>query len=101
MSKYIDAEKCKLAMSYYGFRAPDMTITEFIEDECPAADVAEVKHGHWIDKITESESRFLRTQVWCSVCGKRNGIGRIEINWYTAYCPNCGAKMDEEREDKE
>lgn len=66
--------------------------------DTPTADVAEVKHGHWIDKNAESR---LRTQSWCSACGKRSGIGGIESNRHKAYCPNCGAKMDGERKDEE
>lgn len=93
MNRYIDAKKCKLAMSYYGFRAPDMTITEFIEDECPAADVEEVKHGHWIKYAKYS----FGTMYDCSICSTR--IIDDGHSWH--YCPNCGAKMDGEREDKE
>lgn len=75
MSKYIDAEKCKLAMSYYGFRAPDMTITEFIEDECPAADVAEVvrckdcKHFRFSDmygECSQAHVRLVKPDGFCS-----------------------------------
>lgn len=39
--KYVEAEKVRDYMMRYGFRAPDMTVTEFIED-FPAADVVEV-----------------------------------------------------------
>lgn len=75
MSKYIDAEKCKLAMSYYGFRAPDMTITEFIEDECPAADVVEVvrckdcKHFRFSDmygECSQAHIRLVKPDGFCS-----------------------------------
>ena len=36
--KYVEAEKVRAHMMYYGFRAPDMTVTEFTDD-LPAADV--------------------------------------------------------------
>ena len=39
MSDYIGREAIKNAMLRYGFKAPDMTVTEFVEDELPAADV--------------------------------------------------------------
>ena len=44
-----------------------------------------VRHGKWIEKSTGGE-RFAR----CSECGY--------IEWDTPnnYCPNCGARMDEE-----
>lgn len=52
----------------------------------PAADVVEVKHGEWI-KVGKTESGANILQ--CSVCGKvRRGIAK------TAYCKDCGAKMD-------
>ena len=42
MDEYIERETIKAAMIHYGFKSPDMTVTEFIEDELPAADVAPV-----------------------------------------------------------
>ena len=61
-----------------------------------AADVVEVRHGYWIDKPTGAYGRM---QSWCSACGKHSGIGGIESNRHKPYCPNCGAKMDEERKE--
>lgn len=72
---------------------------EFPYRECrffkPKADVAEVKHGYWIDKPT---GRYLHMGSWCSVCQEKSGIGGIESNRHKPYCPNCGAKMDERKE---
>lgn len=59
-----------------------------------AADVASVRHGRW-----EYYGPTINTygMVKCTVC-----------NWWTIdpsvstvyhYCPNCGAKMDDERKD--
>lgn len=59
--------------------------------EAPAADVAPVVHGQWIDKPT---GRYGQMQSWCSACGKHSGIGGIKSNRHKPYCPNCGAKMD-------
>lgn len=60
----------------------------------PAADVAEVRHGQWITEACESVSkrnRLIEYRVYtCSMCGRSNG--RIKKR----YCPNCGARMDEE-----
>ena len=62
----------------------------------PAADVAPVKHGTWIevegDKLVGIDSngkdmyRYYRYNI-CAKCGKRNVIK-------SNFCPNCGAKMD-------
>jgi len=49
--------------------------------EIPAADVAPVVRGRWIDV----EDSPLST---CSVCGF--SLGSYTFN----YCPNCGAKME-------
>ncbi len=58
----------------------------------PAAEVAEVRHGRWVDKTNISRSA-VEQRVDCSVCG--------QIFWTTAvlsfnYCPNCGALMKED-----
>ena len=52
----------------------------------PAADVAEVKHGRWIDGV-------------CSECGFDAMYYKgIPAQVYTDYCPSCGARMGEEDE---
>lgn len=52
----------------------------------PAADVAEVKHGRWIDGV-------------CSECGFDAMYYKgIPAQVYTDYCPSCGARMDKEDE---
>ena len=51
-----------------------------------AADVAEVKHGRWIDGV-------------CSECGFDAMYYKgIPAQVYTDYCPSCGARMDKEDE---
>ena len=58
--------------------------------DIPAADVAPVHHGRWI----EQEKYTFGVMYDCSICGDRildNGH-----SWN--YCPNCGAKMDKEEE---
>ena len=64
----------------------------------PAADVVEVVHGYWF--FTEYE------YLDCSVCGDSMYTGcnskkeaeLLKHHW-KRYCPNCGAKMDGEREE--
>ena len=51
----------------------------------PTADVAEVKHGEWIEKPF-----LLGTSNFCSECDSFYGMPHGKYN----YCPNCGAKMD-------
>lgn len=55
----------------------------------PAADVAPVVHGRWIEKTAHDRRRYFE----CFNCGKQE-------NKHTAirggFCWNCGAKMDKE-----
>lgn len=54
-----------------------------------AADVAEVRHGTWT--LIGADKRG-RGGIWeCSVCNQSHP-------YKCCYCPNCGAKMDKERE---
>ena len=64
----------------------------WVDDMCgevidaPAADVAPVRYGRWIDQ----EKYTFGVMYDCSICGNRildNGH-----SWN--YCPNCGARMD-------
>lgn len=58
----------------------------------PAADVQEVKHGHWIIRY---EGTYKRAKCYCSICGKSNGIaGRNQMR---PYCPWCGARMEDKQ----
>ena len=52
-------------------------------ESIPAADVAEVRHGRWIEN------------TFCSCCGGfgEDDKGNIIQSFYN-YCPNCGARMD-------
>ena len=58
-------------------------------DEIPAADVAPVIHAHWRAKEPAPWCSWYAT---CSVCEERMTLEKR----FTNYCPNCGAKMDEE-----
>lgn len=65
-------------------------IDDMISDieDLPAADVEPVRYGRWIPHETNDG---FSNGVQCSVCGE----------WFYKYftynyCPDCGAKMDEE-----
>lgn len=58
----------------------------------PAADVAPVVHGRWINEQM-IVGGFAETWACdCSVCGRT----QKEPLWKPNYCPNCGARMDGE-----
>ena len=52
----------------------------------PAADVAPVRHGRWVEK----EKYTFGIMYDCSLCEDRI----LDNGHPWNYCPNCGAKMD-------
>ena len=59
--------------------------------DAPAADVVEVMHGRWEERIVDDPLDpygFFKRRWYCSSCGRYQTYGT------TAFCPNCGAKMD-------
>ena len=54
-------------------------------DEMPAADVAPVRHGRWINE---------NFYTHCSDCGKMAIYDKYGQEVESDYCPHCGAKMD-------
>ena len=66
----------------------------------PAADVAEVRHGYWIDLNTENSTGPL---FKCSECShlhnpNRNDLDLERVELKPLYCDACGARMDKEDE---
>ena len=59
-------------------------------ESVPSADVEPIRHGYWIRDLTYSYG----IHYICSVCGKVK-------QWKSNYCPNCGAKMDGEEQERE
>ena len=82
MIEYIEREAVlKEAESRIMWGASVAAVYELIRD-APAADVAPVRHGRWVD----TDSEFAQ----CSLCKYP-----VYAAWNaTNYCPNCGAKMD-------
>lgn len=68
---------------------------DFGVDKIPAADVAPVRHGRWIEDERTYPGPGLANNL-CSVCGEIAGAWKEglapERKW--AYCPACGALMD-------
>lgn len=59
--------------------------------------IVRVAKGQWIFK---NDGAYGKRRAYCSVCGKRSGIGGIESNQRKPYCPNCGANMKGEQHGK-
>ena len=66
--------------------------------ESPIIDAEPVRHGRWETKVYTTgdgldDWGIIHREEVCSECGKwQIGISK--------FCPNCGAKMDLEEEDK-
>lgn len=94
MPEYIERGAAKHAADL----AFDMAETEYDIlckelDRVPAADVAPVVHGRWVEytKVIIPEPYNKWEQAWkCSECGFDDGF--VAYN----FCPNCGARMDGE-----
>lgn len=57
-------------------------------EDAPAVDVVEVVHGEWI--LQKTPMAFADMLI-CSIC-EYTLCSRVKTN----YCPNCGAKMNED-----
>ena len=68
----------------------DMAI-DLIKEKFPSADVALVRHGHWI-----KDDVFGIPVYRCSVCDKEFWLSADDTPQGSSYlyCPNCGARMD-------
>lgn len=73
-------------LSYYG------ELMGCLQD-VPAADVAEVMHGKWEDKVRKGFGAFSGR---CSKCKKYSGLW--VVNEPYRFCPYCGAKMGDVEE---
>ncbi len=56
-------------------------------EKAPTVDAVEVVHGRWVGGYSGTEYTIPK----CSRCGYGNGVVGA-----SNYCPNCGAKMEEE-----
>ena len=87
MDEYIDREAAQTSCRKYSFaESYDAFAVDCILKAIPAADVAPVRHGRWI----EQEKYTFGTMYDCSICGDRI----LDNGHPWNYCPKCGAKMD-------
>ena len=95
MTRYIDASNINLrgiAVFDQDFEAliPLSDVRKALQ-MTPTADVQEVRHGRWI-------SNYLGGYKWAYYCSECGWVDGYPFNDRHKYCPNCGAKMDGERE---
>lgn len=86
--KYIKSEQCRTCSDIGLCGNCAVLVAVKLLEKVPAADVAPVRHGHWIkddffsDEVNNGEK--------CSQCGEL-------IGWFgnlPKYCSGCGALMD-------
>lgn len=83
MYEYIERKAIRDAL--YDADAITMSGVKIL-NQFPVADVAQVRHGRWIDG-----------DPYCPICRKDKFRGLdadVWADWQPDYCPNCGAKMD-------
>lgn len=95
---YIEREKLIDWFRPYGHNdepIPFESLVEYVRDEAPAADVAPVVHGEWVEAKLNGMSLYPVGQKMCSVCGQI-----MPSRWETMppFCYGCGAKMDAKSE---
>jgi glycine cleavage system protein P-like pyridoxal-binding family len=80
----IKKQVVKEQMIKYGFHAPDMTVTEFVEDLLPIAPTR--KKGKWIVEIWNNREHHI-----CSDCQRV-----VDYEPCYHYCPYCGEEKESE-----
>ena len=98
MAEYIEREAAVKVAEKYGLANGSALgrhtgLADCIASEIadiPAADVAPVVHGRWVEK----EKYTFGIMYDCSLCENRI----LDNGHPWTYCPNCGAKMDLEEE---
>ena len=77
---------CAECDSYHGVRCRACWVDDTLDyiDSEPAADVAPVVHGRWMDN---------EDYMFCSCCGMQWNYCDNDTEDFH-YCPNCGAIMD-------
>ena len=96
-NRYLVTPSNSPCYSRYIAQLDERTYFKHIIADFPAADVEPVRHGQWIYNIESGE-------YLCSACGE-NALSFRKDTLYgldlyetclTDYCPNCGARMNDE-----
>lgn len=94
MPEYIEREK--IIFNILGLTIVDPAVAAYADavvhqvQSVPAADVAPVRHGRWVDRIVD-ENEVIQPwmeRYYCSEC-----LEGGNQSWFK-FCPNCGCRMD-------
>ena len=89
MARLIDANTMKEELLWGNIYLSDNETNALVDliDEQPTIDPESLRpHGHWI----QTKSAWEQKQLECSCCGSK----WPEYARFFAYCPYCGAKME-------
>lgn len=82
----VDLQSIVDAVPLEDYKSMEQTVNKLTK---AIADAEPVKHGHWIKANDPMSSPFdTMKRCLCSECREWATV--------TSYCPNCGARMDEE-----
>ena len=78
-------------IEYHGgaFREDDQRALIEVFEKMPTVDAEPVRHGRWVEEVTDDGKGFPRTEYTCPFCQYKT---RADTN----YCPECGARLSED-----
>ena len=90
MVEYVTKEQVLDWFRPYGHMDEPIPFETMVSDlrDMPAADVAPVRHGRWMNANSRQKTYLRR----CAACGGLAYFCGIGCSY--KYCPNCGAMMD-------
>ena len=92
MAEYIEREAAQTSCRKYSFaESYDAFSVDCILKAIPAADVAPVRHGRWVEPL---RLHYGAKQYECSLCYSDTFWRKHSITVKYPYCPNCGCCMD-------
>ena len=93
MNDYIDRQAAIEAIN----RAVTKEVARWSVKELPSAEVEPVKHGRW---EWRNEKTLWQTGYYCSECQAFFGKDYDMVKYFN-YCPNCGAYMRGEKNERD
>ena len=95
MSELIDREAVREFIKSYSHSTDVVYHMEKHLYEVPTIEAVPVVHGEWIFQGTGGS---MGTKT-CSVCGYQSWQSKMRMDNMGNYCPKCGARMGERREE--
>lgn len=115
-NRYLETPSSSLCFSRYMTQLNERTALKHIVADFPSADVAPVRHGRWILEAHDERVNYRwnvtaecseccdeQKEIWAgffrdvpSPIARDLALISAESVKLSNYCPNCGAKMDEE-----